>query len=117
MVEYVEELDVEPQPQLFGQGKPFREVEVAPGEIGTAQRVATEVAELAVRGAVAAEACARARIYGGDERVGIEPLQRPRLRDVGNGIVFVERHAGNDACELRAAAVARCRCRWPNRAC
>ena len=64
MVEDVEELDVEAQLPLLGQREPFREVEIAPGEIGAAQRVAAEVSELAIRGAVAAGACARAGIDG-----------------------------------------------------
>ncbi len=105
MVEDVEELRVEAQLHVLGQGKPFREVEVAPDEIGAAQGVAAEVSELAILRAVAAGARARARIHGGDKRVGIEPLDRARLRDAGNGIVVVERHAGNDAGELRSAAL------------
>ena len=85
--------------------KPFGEVEIAPGEIGAAQGVATESAELAIRGAVASSAGAGAGIDGGDERVGIEPLHGAGLSDAGNRTVLVERHARNDARELRAAAV------------
>jgi|HubBroStandDraft_5_1064220.scaffolds.fasta_scaffold1812803_1 hypothetical protein len=41
MVEYVEELDVKPELQLLSYGKQFGKVEVTPGEIWAAQRVAT----------------------------------------------------------------------------
>ncbi len=105
MVEYIEELDVEPQLHVLGQGKPLREVEVTPRKIGTAQRVTPEVSELAILGAVASKACPSARIDGRDKGIGIEPLNCARLCDARNGIVFIERHAGNNACELRPAAV------------
>ena len=87
MVEDVEELRFEPQLHALGQRKPFRQVEVAPEEIRPAQRVAAEVAELAILRRVAAGAGARARIDGRDEGIGIEPLNRARLRHAGNGIV------------------------------
>jgi hypothetical protein len=54
MVEDVEELTLKPQLHMFGQGKPFRQVEVTPEEIGSAQCVAAEVSELAILLAVAA---------------------------------------------------------------
>ncbi len=44
--EVIEELDVEAHLHSLGQGKRHREVEVTPCEIGTAQRVTTEVPEL-----------------------------------------------------------------------
>jgi len=44
--EVIEELDVEAHLHSLGQGKRVREVEVTPCEIGTAQRVTTEVPEL-----------------------------------------------------------------------
>ena len=105
MVEYIEELHVKPQLQMLGQGKQFRKVEVTPRKIGTAQRVAAEVPELAILRTVASEACSGARVHGRDKGIGIEPLNRTRLRDAWNRIVFIERHAGNNARELRAAAV------------
>ena len=85
--------------------KPFCQIEVAPEEIGTAQGVAAEVAELAILRAVAAIALSRARIDGRHESIGIEPLERARLRDARDWIVLIERHAGNDAGELRSAAL------------
>ena len=48
MVEDIKELAVKPQLYVFGQGKPFRQVEVAPEKIGTAQGVAAEASELAI---------------------------------------------------------------------
>ena len=105
MIQEIEELDVEAELTAFRQRKPFRKVEIAPDEIGAAERVAAEAAKLAVDGRVAADACARAGIDGGDERVGIEPLQRAGLRDTWNRMAIVERHASDEAGELRAAAV------------
>ena len=64
MVEYVEELDVEAQLDALGEGEPFGEVEIAPGEIGAAQGIAPESAELAIRGAVASERMRRCWVDG-----------------------------------------------------
>lgn len=105
VIEHIEELDVEAQLHALGESEPLGDVEIAPGEIGAAQGIAAESAELAIRGAVASSACAGAGVDCGHERIGIEPLQRARLRDAGNRIVFIERLAGNDARELRAAAI------------
>ena len=44
---------------MLGQRKPFREIEVTPEEIGTAQGIAAEVSELAILRAVAADSTAR----------------------------------------------------------
>ena len=84
MVEHIEELDVEAQLPLLGQRKQFRDVEIAPRKIGTAQSVAAEISKLAIRGTVAAEACASARINRRDKSVGVEPLNGARLRDARN---------------------------------
>ena len=105
MVEYIEELGVKPQLQLLGQGEQLRKVEVTPCKIGTAQRVTTEVPELTIPGAIASEACPGTRVNGRDKSIGIEPLNRARLCDTWNGIVFIERYARNNACELRSTAV------------
>jgi hypothetical protein len=45
------------------------------------------------------------RVHGRDKSIGIEPLTRSWLCDTGNGIVFIKRHAGNNACELRPTTV------------
>ena len=105
MVEYIEELSVEPQLHALRHGKPLREIEIAPDKIGAPQRVAAKVPELAIFRCVASVASARARVDGRNKCIGIEPLNRSRLRDAGNEIVIVERHAGNDARKLRPAAV------------
>ena len=62
MVKDIKELNVEAQFHTFGQGKPLREVEITPGEVGTAQPVSSEAAELTILGVVASDACAGARI-------------------------------------------------------
>src|SRR5271169_4318702 len=54
MVEDVKELTLNPQLHMLGQVKPFCQVEVTPGEIGTAQGIASEISELAILRAVAA---------------------------------------------------------------
>ena len=48
VIEDIEELAVDAQLHALGQREPLRQVEIAPGEIGAAQRVAAEIAELAV---------------------------------------------------------------------
>ena len=53
------------------------DVQIAPDKIGAAQAVAPQIAELAVRGVVAAVTGARARIDRGDEGVRVEPLDGP----------------------------------------
>ena len=116
MIEDVEELPVDAQLHALGQLEPLGEVQIAPDEIGTAQRVAAEIAELAVLRTVAARARARARIDRRNERIRIQPLDGSRLRDAGNRIVFVQRHARNHAGDTADRCLARCRFRWPNRA-
>src|ERR1700675_3025926 len=105
MVEYIEELHVEAHLHTLGHRKPLGEVEVTPHEIGSAERVTSEVPELTILGAVASKACASTRVHGRDKRIWIEPLNRTRLCDPGNGIVFIERYAGNNARELRPTTV------------
>ena len=48
VIEHVEELPVDAQLHALIQGEPLGEVEIAPGEIGTAQGVAAQISELAV---------------------------------------------------------------------
>ena len=105
MIEYVEELRVEAQPHMLAKSNRFRQVEITPGEIRAAQRVTAEVPELTIRGTVAIEACASARVHGGDEGIRIEPLNRARLCDAWNRMVFVERYAGNNTRKLWTTAV------------
>ena len=96
--------------------EPLRQIQIAPHEIGTAQRVAAEIAELAVRRIVAAGARAGARIDRRNERVRVEPLNRSRLRHARDRIVLV--HAARRERRWRIAdrCPARFRFRWPSRA-
>ncbi len=105
VVENIEELRFEPELEAFGQGEPFRQIEIAPEEIRSAQSVAAQISKLAVLRRVSAVAGSRAGINGGDESVGIEPLNRAGLRHAGNRIVFVSGNAGNDTGELRTTAL------------
>ena len=86
-------------------GKPFRKIEITPEEIGTAQGIAAEVSELAILRVVAAGALPRARINGRHKGIRIEPLNRARLRYARNGMMLIERDAGNDTGELRSTAL------------
>jgi hypothetical protein len=54
VIEHVEELAVDAQLHVFRQLKPLGQIQVAPEEIGTAQCVPAEIAELAILRAVAA---------------------------------------------------------------
>ena len=105
VIEDIEELRLQPELHVLGQREPFGQIEITPDKIGTAQRVAAEVSELAVLRAVSAVARAGARVDGGDKRIGIEPLNRAGLRHAGNGMVLVQRHTRNDARELRSTAL------------
>src|ERR1022692_1031548 len=62
MVEDVKKLTLKAQLYMFGQGKPFGQVEVAPDEIGTTKGITAEVSELAGLSPVAPIALAGARI-------------------------------------------------------
>src|ERR1017187_4733032 len=105
MVEDIEELTLEPQLHALGQRKPFCQVEVAPEEIGTAQSIAPEISELAVLRTVAAMAQPCTRIHGRDKSVRIEPLECSRLGVERYRMVLIQRNAGDDAGELRPAAL------------
>ena len=59
MIDKVECLTFEAQLFMFTQGKPFRDIKIAPREIGTAHSVPSEIAELAILRIVAASASAR----------------------------------------------------------
>ncbi len=48
VIEHIEELAVDAQLHAFGQREPLGEIEIAPEEIGPAQRIAAQIAELAV---------------------------------------------------------------------
>ena len=97
--------------------KPFREIEVIPDEIGAAQGVAAEVSELAMLWVVATDALASARINGRNKRGRIEPLEGARLRYTGDGMMLIERDAGNRRWRTAVHCPAQRRFRWPNRAC
>src|SRR5271166_4062080 len=103
MVEEVEGLSLDAQLHMFRQLEPLGEIEIAPNEIGTAQRVSAEIAELARGRAVAAGAGAGARIHRRNEGVRVEPLNGSRLSDAWGGRVLVHWHAGNNAGILRTA--------------
>src|ERR1700733_3812025 len=90
---------------MFGQLEPLGKIQIAPNEIGTAQRVSAEVAELTIRRAVTARASAGAWIDRGDESVRVEPLDGSRLRDPRDRIVLIHGHARYDARILRTAAL------------
>ena len=86
MVEDVEELSLDAKFHALAQWEPFGEVKIAPEKIRSAQRVASQVAKLAIGRAVAARAGSGAGIDGGDKGVGIEPLKGAGLRHSGNGM-------------------------------
>ena|ERR1700693_1565174 len=98
MVEDIEELSVETQFYTLGYGKPFRQIKIAPGKVGTTERVAAEVAELTGLRTVAAIARTRAWIDGRDERIWVEPLHGARLGNAGNRLVLIERAGSNGRC-------------------
>ena len=79
MIEHIEELRVQAQSHVLVQRKPFGEIEIAPEEIGTAQRVAAEISELAILHRIPAVARSGAGIDRGNKSVGVQPLNRPRL--------------------------------------
>src|ERR1700733_2778381 len=88
---------------MFGQLEPLGKIQIAPNEIGAAQRVSAEVAELTIRRAVTPRASSGAWIDRGDESVRVEPLDGSRLRDPGDRIVLIHGHARHDARILRTA--------------
>ena len=65
----------------------------------------TPPAQIVAAGVTPADARARSGIDSGYERVRVQPLNCARLGDAGNRIVVIERHAGNNAGELRSAAI------------
>jgi len=95
MIEKVKCLSLEAKLYMFAQDKPFRQIKIAPREIGTAQSVPSEIAELAILRSVSASAGARARIHRRDERVRIEPLHRPRRGHPWNCLMLINRNARN----------------------
>src|ERR1700751_2969874 len=105
MVEYVEELRVEAHLQALRQRNPFRQVEVAPRKLWTPQRVAAEISELTIPGAVPTEACTSTRVNRRGKSIRVEPLNRSRLGDTGNRFMFIERNTRNHTGELRPTTV------------
>src|ERR1700683_674465 len=89
MVKNIEELSVKSQLHSLREGKPFRQVEITPEEIRSAQRVASQVSELAIRRTIPPVAGPGARIDGGRESVRVEPLDGSGLRHVCKETVFV----------------------------
>src|SRR5579884_389398 len=63
MIEEIEKLAVNPQLHALAQRKPLRQVQIAPDEIGPAERIPPQVADLAVRRNVAPGAGAGTRIH------------------------------------------------------
>jgi hypothetical protein len=68
---------------MLGHWEPFRQIQVVPKEIRTAQGVAAEVSELAILWAVAAIAGTRTRIHSRDKSIRIQPLKGALLRPPG----------------------------------
>lgn len=91
MVEDIEELGLHSELHTLGHRKPFREVDVIPEEIGTAQGIAAEVSELAMLWVVAARALSCTRINSRYKGVRIQPLDRARLRYTRDGMVLIQR--------------------------
>src|SRR5215469_1514261 len=106
MIEEIEELRVESQLKVLGNGKPFRQVKIIPEEAWSAVLIPARVAKLATRGIVAAIAGSGARVDHGHESVGIQPLNRSRLTNAWNvAIAAIRISAGYETRELRAAAL------------
>src|ERR1700686_2684384 len=105
MVEHIEELGFYSELHSLAHRKPFCEIEVIPDKIGAVQGVAAEVSELAMLWVVATGALPSTRINCRNKRGRIEPLEGARLRYTSDGMTLIERDAGNDACELRSAAL------------
>ena len=89
MVEDIEELGLYSELHTLGHRKPFREIEIIPEEIGTAQGIAAEASELAMLRVVAAGALPCTWINGRYKGVRIQPLDRARLRHTRDGMVCI----------------------------
>ena len=105
MVEDIEELRVDSQLHALGHRKPFREIEVTPDEIGTAQGVAAEISELAILRVVATGARPVLGSTAETNASGLSHWIVPGCVTPAIGLMLVERDAGNDAGELRSAAL------------
>ena len=105
MIEDIEKLPVDAQLHVFPQREPPGYVKIAPREVWAAECIAAEIAKLAVLRSITAHTRTRAWIYSRDKGVGIEPLNRSRLRDARNSLMRVQRHAGNDTGVLGATAL------------
>lgn len=106
MVDDIEKLRIEAQPQVLSHGEPFRQIEVIPHKIRATQCVASEISKLAVLRVIAAQTGSCARIDGRDESVGIEPLDRTQLGYARNmAVATVWIYAGDETGELRTAAL------------
>src|SRR5437879_238353 len=100
MIEQIEKLSIDAKPGSFAKREPLCQIHVAPREIRTAKGIAPEISKLTVLRSVSAVAGSRARIDGRDKCVRIQPLNRARLGDARNRVVFVQRHARNNTREL-----------------
>ena len=105
MVEDIEELTLDAQVHMLGQGKHLRQIEITPNKIRTSQSIAPQGSELAIPCVVAANAGTRTWVNGGDKSVWVEPLNVALLRNPGDGIVVVRRNARNRARELRSSSL------------
>jgi hypothetical protein len=97
MIEKVECLSLKTEFHMFAQGKPFRQIKIGLREIGTAQSVPFEIAELAILRVISAGASSCARVHRRHERVRIEPLHCPRRRHACNWLMLIKRNTRNNA--------------------
>jgi hypothetical protein len=85
MIEEIEELTFHAERHVLVNGKLLGQIQIAPGEVRSAQRVASKIPELAVLRRVSAIAGARAGIDSRDKGIGVQPLEGSRLGDAGIG--------------------------------
>src|SRR5579871_212471 len=103
MIEKVECLSLKAKLNVFAQRKPFGQIKIGPYKIGAAQRVSSEIAELAILRVISAGTSSCAWVHSRDERVRIEPLHCPRRRHASNCLMLIEWNTGDHARKLRAA--------------
>src|SRR5579871_3217213 len=105
VIKYVEELGVDPQLQSVGQPKPFGYIKIAPREISSAKRIPSEVSKSATPGSISTNTRSCAWVHSRNECIRIQPLNRARLRNAGNRIMFIRRRASDQARELGTTAI------------
>lgn len=95
MVEQVKELGIKPEADFFRNLESLAYVEVRPFESWRSKGVPSRVTILTVLHASSWEASVRSGIDHGLERIGVQPLNCPRLRyarNVGLGIGVLSRN-------------------------